>query len=320
MPGSEDFDRRTWPTLGVRIRGVVLAASVLVCAGAANAGPPGRLEGSWTTSTLTPYARPRAFTTLIVPDAAAAEYERQRRGKPPEGVADEVGGEETDWWETDVPLARVRGRVRSSWIVAPLDGRVPFTGEALSANRARQARTKSDFSGPEVRPDGERCLASAAPPLQSVGANDGFQIVQTPSAVVILLERVSGPRIVRLDHPVHVPETIRTRDGDSIGWWEGSTLVVDTRNFADLSVPAAPGEDRSRMRVIERFTRTGPHELHYAFFLSNSGRYAAPVQGEMVFGPSAGRTFEVACHEGNYALSNILAGARAVERGAARLK
>lgn len=292
---------------------LAILAAVLTAAAPAEAGSPGAIEGVWTTSTLTPYARPRAFSTLIVPEVDAAAYERQRRGKPPEAAVDEVGGEDTDWWETDVPLARVRGRARSSWIVAPADGRVPFTVEAQAANRARQARTRSDFSGPEVRPDGERCVASAAPPLQSVGANDGFRILQTPMAVVILLERVNGPRIVRLGGAVHGPDSIRTPDGDSIGWWEGATLVVDTRNFSNPTVPAAPGEDRSRMRVIERFTRTGPQELHYAFLLSNPGRYDGPVQGEIVFRPSTAQMFEVACHEGNYALGNILAGARVEE-------
>lgn len=295
-------------------------AAVLASAAPAEAARPGALEGNWTTSTLTPYARPRAFTTLVVPEAEAAAFERERRSKSPEAAADEVGGEQTDWWETDVRLARVRGQARSSWIVAPADGRVPFTAEAQAANRGRQARANSDFSGPEVRPEGERCLPSAAPPLQSVGANDGFQILQTPFAVVILLERVNGPRIVRLDRTVHGPHAIRTQDGESIGWWEGSTLVVDTRNFANPTILASPAEDRSRMRVIERFTRTAPEELHYAFFLSNPARYTGPVQGEIVFRTSVSRTFEVACHEGNYALSNILTGARLQEAEPARAK
>lgn len=289
-----------------------LMAAVLLSAASANAGPPGDLEGDWTTNSLTPYSRPRAVTALVMSAAEAAAYERQHRGKPREGAVDEVGGEDTDWWETDVPLARIRGHARSSWIVAPADGRVPFTPEAQEANRVRQARWKSDFSGPEVRPDGERCLANATPPLQSFGANDGFKIVQTTSAVVIQFERSNGPRIVRLDGAVHGPDVIRSPDGDSIGWWDGATLVIDTRNFSNPTI-GAPGDDRSQMRVIERLTRTGPQELHYAFFLSNPARYTTPVQGEMVFRASTSRMFEVACHEGNYALANILAGARAQE-------
>jgi hypothetical protein len=285
----------------------------LMCAVPANAAPRGTLEGNWTTSTLTPYARPRGFAALVATEAEASEFERQRRGKPPESAVDEVGGEDSDWWETDVPLARVRGQARSSWIVAPTDGRVPFTAEAQAANRARQSRSKSDFSGPEVRPDGERCLHSAAPPLQSVGGNDGFRIVETPGAVVIVLERANGLRIVRLDRRAHGPHSVRTPDGESIGWWEGSTLVVDTRNFANPTIVTSAAEDRSKMRVIERFTRTGPEELHYTFFLSNPGRYTGPVQGEMVFRMSGSRIFEVACHEGNYSLGNILAGARVQE-------
>jgi hypothetical protein len=251
--------------------------------------------------------------TLVVPEAEAAAYERDHRGKPPDAAADAVGGAETDWWETDVGLARVRGEARSSWIVSPADGRVPFTAEAQAANRARRVRTETDFSGPEARPDGERCLAGVAPPLTSVGANDGFKIVHTPAAVVILVERANAVRIVRLDGAAHGPPAVRTRNGESIGWWEGATLVIDTRNFADATTPPAPGEDRSTLRVIERITRTGPAELHYAFVLSHPGRYTAPVEGEMVFKATAQPIYEVACHEGNYALANILAGARAEE-------
>jgi hypothetical protein len=297
----------------------LLVATLFMSAAPADAGPRG-LEGSWTTSTLTPYARPKEFTTLIVPEADASEFERRRRGKPREAAADEVGGEDTDWWETDVPLARVRGQVRSSWIVDPPDGRVPFTTEAQAANRARQARTKSDFSGPEVRPDGERCLPSAAPPLQSNGANDGFQILETPTAVVIRFERANGPRIIRLNSDAQTPHAPRTQDGDSIGWWEGATLVVDTRNFANPTIVTVAAEDRSEMRVIERFTRTGPQELHYAFVLSNPGRYTVPVQGEIVFRADPSPIFEVACHEGNYSLRNILAGARVQEAEPTRSK
>ena len=286
-------------------------ATALAFAGSAEAGPPPNLEGNWTTSTLTPYARPPAFKELVVPEAEAAAYERKHRGRPPDQPDDPVGGVETDWWETDVGLARVRGQARSSWIVSPTDGRVPFTAEAQASNRARRARAETDFAGPEVRPDGERCLASAAPPMTSVGANDGFKIVQTPAAVVILVERTNTARIVRLDGAPYGPSSIRMRNGESIGWWEGVTLVIDTRNFSDATVPPAPGEDRANLRVIERITRTGPEELHYAFFLSNPGRYTQPIQGEMVFRATSLPIFKVACHEGNYALSNILAGARA---------
>lgn len=300
------------------LRGVIVLM-VIAWTAPAFAKEPVTLEGAWTTSTLTPYARPPGVDQLVMSAAEAAAYEHKRRGKPPDGAIDEVGGEDTDWWETDVSLARVRGQARSSWIVSPADGRVPFTRDAQAANRARQARAKSDFSGPEVRPDGERCLATTGPPLQSFGANDGFRILQTASAVAIVLERTSGARIVRLNGAAHAHDNIRTRDGDSIGWWEGSTLVIDTRNFSNPTITAA-GEDRSKMRVIERLTRIGPKELHYAFFLTNPARYASPIQGEIVFRASAAPMFEVACHEGNYALGNILAGARAQEAGARSTK
>src|SRR5204862_5853618 len=153
----------------VRVLGVAVSFAF---AGLAQAGPAPDLEGEWTTGSLTPYARPAAFKTLVVPEAEAAAYELKRRGRPPEAAEDAVGGAETDWWETDVGLARVRGGARSSWIVSPSDGRVPFTAEAEASNRARRMRTETDFTGPEARPDGERCLNAAAPPMLSVGAND----------------------------------------------------------------------------------------------------------------------------------------------------
>jgi hypothetical protein len=288
-------------------------AALLGVAGSAQAGAAPDLEGDWTTSTLTPYARPAAFKSLVATEAEAAAYERKHRGRPPDQPQDAVGGAETDWWETDVGLTRIGGQARTSWIVSPADGRVPFTTEAQASNQARRARAETDFAGPEARPEGERCLASAAPPMISAGANDGFKIVQTPDAVVILVERSTTARIVRLDGSPHGPASIRTRNGESIGRWEGATLVIETRNFADATVPPAPGDDRSQLRVTERITRTGPGALHYAFSLSNPSRYVQPVEGEMVFRPSSRPMFEVACHEGNYALRNILAGARVQE-------
>ena len=144
--------------------------------------------------------------------------------------------------------------------------------------------------------------------------------MQTASAVAILVERESTARIIRTDGTPHDHPSLRTRNGDSIGWWEGATLVVETRNFSEPTPAPAPGESRANLRVIERFTRSGPAELHYAFFVSNPGRFTQPVQGEMVFRATSQPIFEVACHEGNYALGNILAGARTEEAAATSQK
>ena len=283
------------------------------------AGDP-ELEGAWTTSTLTPFERPDELKALVLTEAEAAAFERKYRGKPPPIPDDALGAADSEWWETDVPLVRIRGQARSSWIVAPADGKTAYTAAAKAANMARRERSKTNFDHPEVRPDGERCLAPAAAPLEAGPYNNGFLLLQTPGAVVIHIEWMSELRIVRLDEDRGAKTAVRSRTGASSGWWEGETLVVRTTGFAPAVVRAPDGDPTADMLVIERFTRTSPAELHYSFLISNPSRYVQPLQGETVFSATSERLFEFACHEGNYALGNVLAGGRAQDVAAAAAK
>jgi hypothetical protein len=277
-----------------------------------SAGQPD-LEGLWTTNSLTPFSRPDELKSLVLTESEAAEYEKKRRGKPPDVGENDVGAADSEWWETDVGLVRVRGRPRSSWIVSPPDGKPALTPAALAASKARREQFKSNFDNPEGRPDGERCLVGANAPLEGGAYNTGFKLVQTPGAVVILTEWMNDVRIVHMGEARPATEP-RTRSGRSAGRWEGETLVIETTGYAPEVVNAPNGDLAADMRVIERITRISSGELHYAFFISNPSRYIQPIQGETVFSATAQPIFEFACHEGNYGLANVLAGGRAQDR------
>jgi hypothetical protein len=290
---------------------VGLAAALI--AAPARAAPD--FSGLWSNNSLTNLERPEDFKTLVVSEAEAKTYEAKHRGKPPENPQDTVGGQESEWWETDVGLLRVRGQIRSSQLVSTADGQLPFNGATKAANKARSARRKVDFDAPESRSRDERCLSTdaAGPPLLNGGYNDNYQFVQTSGELAILAEYMHDVRIVRLAPDArHPPLTIRRAMGDSIGHWEGETLVIETTNFtrAEVGSLAKPGDD---MTVVERITRLSPTALHYAFWVRNPVQFTQPWQGEMIFNATKGPIYEFACHEGNYALPGILAGGRQAE-------
>lgn len=288
-------------------------------AGAGVAFPNRDLNGTWDIASLTEMERSEDFKTLVISTNEASAYEAKHRNRPPEVPASEdpVGGIESEWWELDIGLARIRGQVRTSWIVAPADGQRPLTAQAKAFDKARRARRKIDFDSVESRGRGERCLeAGAAPPFFNGGANDLFKIVAAGDRVAIFSEWMSDVRVVRIGG-APLPKQIRVVGGDSVGRWEGATLVVETTNFtpADIDAPSpATGQD---MRVIERFTRISPSELHYDVVVRNPARDAQSWRAEIVLNRSKKPLFEYACHEGNYGLENILAGARETEKRAA---
>ncbi len=291
-----------------------IAAIGLLAAPAAWAAPPD-FSGLWSNNTLTPFERPDDFKTLVVTEAQAKAYEAKRRGKPPEADPDDtVGGLESEWWETDIGLLRIRGQLRSSLLTSPADARLPFTAAAKASQKVRRAHRRIDFDGPEVRNRSERCLSTdaAGPPMLNGGFNDNYQFVQAGDQLAILAEYMSAMRIVRLAPGArHPPPSVRLAMGDSIGHWEGDTLVIETTNFLPTEMPdAPPGAD---MTVVERMTRTSATEMHYAFWVHDPGEFTQPWQGELVFHATKGPIYEFACHEGNYALPGILSAARQAE-------
>jgi hypothetical protein len=214
-----------------------------------------------------------------------------------------------------VTMARMNGEIRSAWIVEPGDGRLPYN----DAGRTRLAPDPRAFDGPEGRPPQERCLSGlggvSGPPMLNAVYNANYQIVQTPDRLVIVAEMNHDARVIRLDDRRHAPPQVRAWMGDSVGWWEGTTLVVETTNFT----PAQSMRRRSlyispEARIVERFTRTSPGEILYQFSVEDPANYTQTWRAEMPLRTSHGPVYEYACHEGNYSMPNILAGARQIER------
>ena len=145
--------------------------------------------------------------------------------------------------------------------------------------------------------------------------NNTYQIYQTPGYVMILSEMIHEARIIPLDGRAHLPANMRKWTGDSIGRWEGDTLVVDTTNFTDKT--RFRGSDRN-LHVVERFTRVGPDTIQYGFTIDDPSTYTRPWTAELPFTATPGPVYEYACHEGNYALLDILTGARELEKKAAK--
>lgn len=283
------------------------------------------LGGLWTSTSLTDLQRPANFKTLTVSDAEAKAYEQRRPGEFSNTDIDDIGGRqsEADFWDPGATLARIDGKARTSWIVEPADGKLPFSPAGLAA-RARERAAHTDPANPETRSASEQCLlggwAAAGPPMINAPYSNQYQIVPTRDAVAIHMEAVHDVRIVRLGAGDHLPAGIRPWMGDSIGRWEGETLVVETTNFNPgdaLKIPTDLYISKDA-RVVERFTRTGPDALTYEFTVDDPATYLRPWRAQMVFRISKGPIYEYACHEGNYSLPGILAGARREEREARR--
>ena len=301
------------------------------------------LQGTWTNGTITPLERPDG-ASLAMPKEEVEKLEKGRidrtkkldepsdpnRPAPPKGgdgstgAAGNVGGYNNFWLEPGDRVAVVNGEWRSSLIVDPPDGKVPaLTPEARQRNAARLAALKgmAQYDHPELRPLGERCIMSfgsnAGPPmLPNYFYNNNYQIVQTKDHVMILVEMVHDVRVIRIGGEP-LPKHLRLWMGDSVGRWEGDTLVVETTNFHPLQRFRGASEN---LKVIERFTRTGPDTILYKFTIDDPTTFVRSWSGEVPFNRTDDLIYEYACHEANYALSNILSGERAREREQAKKK
>ncbi|MBC7983389.1 MAG: hypothetical protein H7Y02_05985 [Candidatus Obscuribacterales bacterium] len=301
------------------------------------------LQGVWTNATITRLERSTEFgDRLILTDAEAKVLEEGEEASLSAGDApsdlkqgaiavnakcDLKGFSGVDcaynsfWISSGTQVVTVNGEKRSSIIVEPRNGRVPPLTPARQAFMAERARNmRGNFDGPEARPLGERCLlsfgSSSGPPMLPSLYNNNYQITQTKDTVIILVEMVHDARIVRLGGQ-HLPKHIRKWMGDSIGRWEGDTLVVETTNFNDKSNFRGATEN---LKVIERFTRVSPHAISYQFRIEDAEAFTQPWAGELTFTASDEKIYEYACHEGNYALPGILAGAREAEKTPAAAK
>jgi hypothetical protein len=307
------------------------------------------LEGYWSNASLTPESRAAGLGEQLVftPEQVAklegaAQHEKEVLNKPldphapppsvggdklPEGTRPEfaagggaTGGYNYGWLDPGMNVMRVHGEPRTSIITTP-NGHAPAFKAGVNMGGRRYGGGLGSFDNAEQRSLGERCISSfgrnAEPPMLANGFyNNDYQIVQSKNAVAIFVEMVHDVRIVRLGGS-HRTDGVRPYMGDSIGHWDGDTLVVETTNLPQSQ--AYHGSWKS-LTVTERFTRVGKNRLLYQFTIDDPTLWEKPWGGEYEFGTLKGMVYEYACHEGNYALPDMLAGARADEAKAAAAK
>ncbi|HEX5262683.1 MAG TPA: hypothetical protein VFW13_04110 [Phenylobacterium sp.] len=306
------------------------------------------LSGYWSNATMTPTVRNTKLTTeAVLPDAQAKQAEAafakalaqadapsQKDEKPTDKSTDskllqlrpefaaaggDVGGYNAFWLDPGSHLMRVNGQYRTSLITTP-DGQIPKRkGQVADASFRR--RGLGSFDNPENRSLGERCVIgfgrNAGPPMLPNGFyNNNYEIIQTPKYIAIDVEMVHDMRIIRLNSQ-HRTDGVRPWFGDSIGHWDGDTLVVETTN-----IPQAENLYGSwkNLKITEWFTRVSPTRINYRFQVEDPDTWDKPWGGEYDFSPLKGIVYEYACHEGNYALPGMLAGARHAEQAAAAAK
>jgi hypothetical protein len=325
-----------------------LALSIPVALGATANAPSGTyvapmnsygqpdLEGTWTNATLTALERPKEYgarkimtpeevkkvegedAKLYAADAAPRDPNFKTTDLPHDcgkGFSGAGCGYNAAWIDPGTTVMRVNGEPRSSFITDPADGRLPPYKAGFKPPGMEQYARRGE--NPENFALSERCLSSfgysAGPVMLPLLYNNNYEIAQTKDSVAIFVEMVHDVRMIRIGAK-HRTDGLRPWMGDSIGWYEGPTLVVETTNFPQATALQGSWKD---LKVTERFTRVGPHRILYQFKVQDPSVWDTAWSGEYEFRASKGRIFEYACHEGNYAMGNMLAGARADESAAA---
>lgn len=323
----------------LRLAGLVALAIAIAPAALAQATytaprtPDGKpdFNGFWTNVSLTSLERSGQFKSLAIPEADAQRIEAGRAaadvraslptdpnsGAPKAGQ--DVGGYNNFYVDAGTQFAKINGEIRSSWIIDPPSGKIPYTADGKKKFDESLHFVRNTFDGPETRPMAERCLvgfgSTGGPPMINVMYNNTYQFLQTPQHVVVVVEMNHDARIIPLGNAKQEnPQWL----GNSKGRWEGDTLVVETTNFN-------PGESLRTFfqnsyllspdaKVIERFTRIGEAQILYQFSVDDPKLFSQVWKAEMIFNQSKQPAYEYACHEGNYALPGILAGARKNEK------
>jgi hypothetical protein len=309
------------------------------------------LQGNWSNATMTQIERPEGLGKVMTPEQVAAwEGDRQEfieegyedsdpnRGAPAEGgeftgnalfdaASGGTGGYNLFYIDAGDRVAIYDGEPRSSLVTIPDDGRIPDLTPAAQARMREMAASGAQmgqYDNPENRPLAERCMMSfgsnAGPPmLPNYFYNNNYTIVQTRDHVMIMTEMVHDVRIIPIGEKPEVPEDYRPWMGVSWGYWEGDTLVIETTN---ISLEQIRGYGRvfgggvGNLKLTERLTRVDEHTINYEFLVEDPETYTAAWGGEVPFKWLPDRVYEYACHEANYALENVLSGARAQEREA----
>jgi hypothetical protein len=282
------------------------------------------LQGTYSNRTITPFERPanvngREFFTKE--EVAALESRAQESGGDEgrsKGSRQDVERAYNDfWWDRGTKVTTPR----TSLVVEPADGRVPAQTEAAKLRAADEAKRPA-FRGAGASGRGtdtwldrstfERCITRGMPGAMSPTAyNNNYRITQGPGYVAVEIEMLGGTRVIPTDGRTHVRSSIRQWMGDSVGRWEGDTLVVDTSNFTDKVLYRGAAEN---LHLVERFTRVGPGEIDYRVTIEDPTTFSKPWTLAIPFVNTGEAMFEYACHEGNYGMVGILSGAREEER------
>jgi hypothetical protein len=321
--------------------------------GSAGATARPDLTGTWTNASLTGLTRPRGVANLVVTEAEAKKMAEQTSiagvsredigdptysdpdaGAPPKGSQDfGLRGYDAFWVAPGEKLAKVKGEWRTSYIVDPPSGQLPYTA-AARPYLAEQMKGFTRYvtgvggnTGPETTNLAERCLIgfgqTGGPGMLSVLYNNTYEIVQAPEHVVIVVEMNHDARVIPTfataaeARASHKPAAIAKWLGDSVGWYEDGALVVETRNVHPAQLKEGSFLMTADTVVTERFSRPSPNEIFYSFTVSDPVLYSQPWTAELSFYPAGARQFEYACHEGNYSMPGMLLGARMDEEEAA---
>ena len=285
------------------------------------------LQGTWTNASITTLERADRYkSTVLTPEEvekATLEHPQLVRMRT-EDIANTPAtglltgrdllmgrGYNAFWIDPGTRFGVVRGQARTAWITDPPDGKIPYSEAGRKLAHAGDERL--GYSDPESRPLPDRCLATGGrtgPPMVNGLYNNHYQIVQTPGHVLIHTEMISHARVIPIGKP-HQPAALAPLFGDSIGWWEGDTLVIETTSFnAYHSWQDHPAYLSATAKVTERFSRVAEDQLLYQFTVDDPAYYSQPWSGEVAFWNDGEAIYEYACHEGNHAMEGILRGAR----------
>jgi hypothetical protein len=333
-------------------RSAILGIAITLASGlaVAQSGDRPNLEGLWTNASLTSLQRPQGVDKLVVTPAEAALIvantsiaglpinevdapEATTPGSAPPAGSFDFGlrGYNDFWIDPGSNLALVKGEFRSSYVIEPENGRVPrLQNPRVQIQRsfgARYVTGEGNADGPEALPLAERCFLgfgnTGGPGMMGTLYNSTYQFVQTQDYVMILVEMNHDARIIPIyENAAEARANARPKElnqwfGDSRGWYEDGWLIVETINInpqqmAESSVPIS-----AEGKITERFTRYSDTEIVYQFTVDDANLYSQPWTAELSYHVMDGPMYEYACHEGNYAMPGILAGARRMEAEAA---
>jgi hypothetical protein len=315
------------------------ASSANAAASAARPGAPAKaytppktpdgqpdLQGFWTNSTYVPLERPQNVTKeFYTPDEAEAAIKAAAAREAAQTEPGTTADVHYDFSQfgLDRSQSTIARSLRTSLIVDPPDGKMPPVNDEGKKRAAERAAARKQLGGQydavQNMPIGSRCIimGGAGPPMMNAGYNANYQIVQAPGYVMILTEMIHDVRVIPLDTRPAPAQGVRQWTGVSRGRWEGNTLVVETTNFNGKNAFRGASEN---MRVTERFTRVADDTIDYKFTIEDPATWDRTWTAEAPLAKTGGPIFEFACHETNYGVANILAGARADEKAAAEKK